>query len=360
MRKFISLICGLMIIASSVAQNNEKSTDDIGRIALTPIVVDESAVPSYAQKVLSGKLKDVVTRNGLGSTTSSPRFVITASVNLLNKEITPTAPPMTCVELATTFYIGDAISGELFSTYTFNSVKAVGTNDQRAYLAAIKQLKTGAHELNAFVEEGKRKIVEYYNSQIDFLLAEAKALSDQEKYDEAMALLATVPNVCKDAYTKAMGQIQVVYQKKIDTESAAYYNQASAAWNANKSKEGASAAVELLAKIHPLSSSASSGNALVKQIAAHYAEIEAYRRQIEERNWNYKVMVEGEERQMKRDQMALDHELEMRKSDNSVLSGQMALEEVKRTTELFVKGKSSSSASTFADNVANKIASWFK
>ena len=360
MKRVVLFIGGLLMCGLTVAQNELGSTDDMGRIALTPIVIEESGVPSYARKVLTTKLKEIVTRNGLSSTTASPRFVITAAVDLLNKEMTATAPPMTAVELATTLYIGDAVTGQLFATHTYNTVKGLGTNDQRAYLAAFKGLRATSTELDSFVEKGKQKIVEYYNSQIDFLLAEAKALADQEKYDESMALLSSVPSVCKDAYTKAMATVAEVYQKKIDVESAKFQNQATAAWKTNKTKEGATNAVDLLANIHPNSSSAAAGKALAQQIEAHYAELAAYRRQIEERNWNYKVQSETEMREMQRDKMHLDHELAMHQSDNSVAAGQQALAEVKNTTQLFLNAMSDKSNNDFVGKVSTKIKSWFQ
>lgn len=354
MKRIIIILFALASLQNSFAQNNLNAADDLGRIALTPVIIEESGIPSYAKKVLSSKLKEMATKNGMASTTVSPRFVITASVNLLNKEMTSTAPPMTAVELATTIYIGDAISGQLFSTYTYNSVKGLGTNDQRAYLAAFKNLKASENELATFIDNGKQKIIEYYNSQIDFLLAEAKSLSDKEDYEGAMNLLASVPDVCKEAYTKAMKEIAIVYQKKIDVEGAKFYNQANAAWSTNKSEEGAKACIDLLANINPLSSSAAAGNALVKQIESHYAEIAAYNRMVKEREWEYKVMVEAEERQLQRDKMNLNHELAMRQSDNASLASQMALEEVKKNTELFLK-----KGPSIVTDVVEKISTWF-
>jgi hypothetical protein len=358
MKKFVLFICGLLLSGGLYAQNSEGATDDIGRIALTPVILDEAGIPSYARQVLSTKLKDIATRNGMSSASASPRFVITASTTLVNKEMTATAPPMVAVELMTTLYIGDAITGQLFATHQYNTVKGLGTNDQRAYLAAFKHLSSNSAELDAFVAKGKERIVEYYNSQIDFLLTEAKSLAEQEKYDESLSLLASVPNVCKDAYNKAMAQISVVYQKKIDAEGAKYFNQANAAWNSNKTKEGAQACVELLAKINPLSSSAESGNNLVKKIEEHYAELTAYHRQIAERNWNYKVQVETEQREMQREQMKLNHELAMRQSDNYVRANQMALQEARRTTQMFLNARSRSSL--FVTSVSARVRAWFR
>lgn len=287
MKKFILLCAGLLICSLSFAQNTEGTADDKDRIALTPVVDEESSVPSYARKVLETKLRDIVTRSGLAASSTSPRFVITANLNLLNKELTPTAPPMTAVQLATTLYIGDAVTGQLFATYTYDSVKGVGQSEQRAYMAAVKNLKATSAELDAFVEKGKVKIIEYYNTQIDFIITEANALANQEKYDDALELLASVPSVCKEAYEKAMDKIAVIYKKKIDSESAVYLAQASAVWKANKTAEGAREAIDLLAKVNPMSNVAEQSKSLVSEIEAHNAELKEYARKIEERNFQF-------------------------------------------------------------------------
>lgn len=350
---FLMLFAG---VGSAASQNSLGATDDMGRIALAPVVIEGSGVPTYARKSLVSKLKQIALRNGLGAEPLSPRFVLTASVDLINKEMTATAPPMTAVEVATTLYIGDAETGQLFASYAFEPTKGVGTNENRAYLSAIGRLSTTAPAVVAFVEQGKQRIIEYYNSQIDFLLSEAKALSDQERYDDAIVLLSGVPSVCKDAYTKAMSEVAVIYQRKLDVEGAAAYNKAVAAWNTNKTAEGAETAVAFVSQIHPLSSYAVKGTELVKSIESHHAAVEARRLELEDRAYQYQLQREADERELQREKMQMDHELAMKRTEQLVVLGQTAVQEV---------GKIVPNASSIVDGVtktagiADKILSWF-
>ena len=246
-RLFITLI-GLGSLLCASAQNTLNSTDDIGRIALTPIVHDAIDVPQQARKMLSNKLKQIVTRNGLGAMATEPRFVITANSQLMAKEVTATAPSFTVVEVATTLYIGDAVTGQLFSSCECNSAKGTGKNIDAAYVAAYKSINPADPQIQKFVEEGKNKIIEFYNSQIDFIIAEADAKAKSQDFNGAMMLLASVPTVCKEAHAKAMIRLGEIYQVKIEQEGMAYYNQAAAVWKTTKSEEGASEACNLLAK----------------------------------------------------------------------------------------------------------------
>ncbi|MBR2961586.1 MAG: hypothetical protein IKC42_00960 [Alistipes sp.] len=342
-------------IGSSMSQNSLGSTDDMGRIAITPIVIEESGVPVYARKALTSKLKQIVTRNGLGAEPLSPRFVLTASVDLVNKEMTATAPPMTAVEVATTLYIGDAVTGQLFASYAYEPSKGVGTNEKRAYLAALNRVSATSADVAAFVEKGKQKIVEFYNSQIDFLLAEAKALRDREQYDESIAILSGVPSICKEAYTKAMSEVAVTYQRKLDVEGAAAYNKAVAAWNTNKSREGADAAIVHLATIHPMSSYAAKGSELIKSIESHHAAVEARRLEMEERERQYQLQREADEREFQREKMQMEHEVAMKQADNAVMFGRSAIQEMSANGAMAPAAASAASQG----GVVNKIASWF-
>lgn len=335
------------------AQNTKGASDDLGRIALNPIILNESGIPAHAHSMLDSKLTQIVTKCGLAADSPVPRFVITADALLIAKEVTATAPVMTVVEIAVTVYVGDAETGQLFGTYAYAPAKGVGTNETKAYLEALKKINVNDSGVIKFVEASKAKIIEYYNSQIDFIIAEAQALHDSQKYEEAMVLLSTIPDVCKDAYTKAMSMIATVFQSKIDRDGLALYNEAYARWTTSKEADFALSAVELLAKINPLSSAAAMGRELVKEIEAHYAELEARRREIEERNWAFEQQQYSDDQEASAEQRQFDYDIYMTKSMNSAEAAQMALNEVKNVVSSFT------AAPAGGDALLSKVSSWF-
>jgi hypothetical protein len=299
---------------------------------------------------------------------------------------------MIALTLSPTIYIGDAITGELYASCGLSEVKGVGDNENKAYLNAIRTINVNNPSVAKCIQDGKNKIVEFYNSQIDFLLAEAESLMASERYDEAMVKLAAVPNVCKDAYLKATAKIGEVYQKKIDVEGDRLYNEAVAQWNTAKTKESASRVVELLAAINPLSAAAAKGRTLVKSVEAHYAEIAARRRELEERNWAFKMQQYQDSRDDKKAEFDLkvqqyndshsykmtkagyDYEVQMEEARHGgkAMAAEYALQEVKNIVA-FMRGNSSTShstttttssvistaASSVASSIASKISSWF-
>jgi hypothetical protein len=282
--KRLTIILSLLIVmaAPAFAQNSLQAADDKARIVLTPIVTSNASFPSYAQSAVKNKLLQVVTTYGAGGTTYDPRFVITANFVELFREATPTTPPMVAIHLSPTLYIGDAATGTLFASCSLPEVKGVGNNETKAYMAAVKALKVKDDAVATLIEQGKNKIIEYYNSQIDFLIANADALVSKEDYNGAIAMLMTVPDVCKEAYEKAMAKVEEVYMKKVNVESAQLLNSAKQAWSADMSEAGAQTASEYLSQIHPNSSSYAEGQKLADTIAKRIKELD-------QREWDFKM-----------------------------------------------------------------------
>ena len=178
-----------------VAQNKLEKTDDFGRIVLSSHIESNVNIPSYAQKVVNNKLTQIASKNGVAGKSIDQRFIITANLVEVSRDITATAPPMIALTLSPTIYIGDAISGELFSSYELPSVKGVGENETKAYMNAVKSININNPAIAECVSDGKNKIIAYYNSQIDVIIANANAYAKSGNYDEALYILAAVPKL---------------------------------------------------------------------------------------------------------------------------------------------------------------------
>lgn len=288
MKKIILLFALVGLLMPGFAQNSAQKTDDIGRIALS-VYLDrnKTKLPSSAYNILQNKMQTLVSQNGLGGTFGQ-RFIITANCNLLTQDITPTAPPMHAYTLEVTFYVGDAVEGTLFASTSVTS-KGVGETPDKAYIAALKAVKSGSPELKDMLNTAKQKIVEYYNSKCDFLLAAAESQYKVEEYDEAIYQLMTIPEVCKECYMKAQDKIAGIYQSKIDKECASLLTSARAAWvprgSAEDSRESAIMASELLAQVNPNASCHGEALKLMNEIGA---KMEA----LDKRDWEFRLKME--------------------------------------------------------------------
>ncbi len=214
--------------------------------------------------MLNNKLSQIASKNGMGGIAFNPRFIITPNITVLTKDLTPTAPPMTAFTLEITFYIGDGIDGKLFANTSFE-VKGVGTNETKAYIAALKQIKPAHPNLKNLIDEGKTKIIEYYNSHCDFIQKEALTKADRKEYDEAIASLLAVPEVCKDCYDACQDLTIKVFKMKMENECAENIQKATVAKTNNDWDEAAS----FLTTILPDISCYNNAQSLLKEIEDH-------------------------------------------------------------------------------------------
>ena len=241
--------------------------DDFGRINLNPYLSENSGLPAESQKLLLNKLNQIVVNNGISGSQVNPRFVITAEINIGTKDIIAGPPQMIAQNMDVTIFIGDAMKNSKFSSVTL-SLKGVGTNENKAFIEAIKTINPKNKEIVAFLEEGKRKIIDYYTTQCDFIIKDAQVLVKQQQYDEAIYQLSLVPDVCKECYFKSLDTLGSIYQKKIDADCKMKLNDAKMIWAASQNPAGAEKAADILSDINPMASCQSNVSGFIKSIDA--------------------------------------------------------------------------------------------
>lgn len=277
MKKIIVLFLIVISIKSTLAQKN-----DAGRIVLNSVVLDnEGKIPDEAKNQLQTKLTQIASNNGMGGISINPRFVIAAKINILSKDILAGPPQMVALNCEIVFYIGDAETSEVFSTTTING-KGIGTNENKALISLIQNIKLNNNQFSDLVILGKSKIVDFYESKCDFILKKAQSESDQSKFEEAIYDLSQIPEVCKTCYLKCLSEVKNVYKKKIDRDGVLKLNEAVIIWNAKQNRIGADEVVPILSSIEPESNS-------FKEAIALSVLIKNKIKLDEKRDWDFKM-----------------------------------------------------------------------
>ena len=155
MKKIITL---LILTFAAITINAQVKLDDFGRIVLNTYLPDSIALPAEAKNLLITKLNQITSNNGMGGSQANPRFIITANVNVGTKDIIAGPPQMIAQNLDVTLFIGDAVTNTIFSNTTL-SLKGVGTNENKAFIDALKTINPKNKEVLAFIEEGNTKII---------------------------------------------------------------------------------------------------------------------------------------------------------------------------------------------------------
>lgn len=253
MKKIIlTIIICVLSFSVTKAQNNQEKVDDMGRIAIVPYVANQvENIPLSAKNNLQSKMAQILTANGIaGSTNYNSRFIITPNVSVLSKDVVAGAPPKVVLVLEVAFYVGDGVSGTKFGSAAIN-VKGVGRNENKAYLSAFKNIRSSNAEIKNLINKAKERILAYYNDSCDFIIKEAESLTKQNKFDEALFSLTSVPVVSKDCFNKAQGMVAAVYKQKINRDCDILLNMANNAWNSGQNFEAAEKAGFYLNQIEP-------------------------------------------------------------------------------------------------------------
>lgn len=290
MKNLLYLLLFLPFLGMS--QNNLGSADDMDRIAIDVLVPPQvEDIPDQAQALLENKLMEVAVKNGLGGSGPSPRFVLTAKMVALTKDVTPTVPLMEAYTFQIYLYIVDCVDQIIVSTTSMSS-KGAGTNKNKAYLSGLRPINMNNAELERFMKTGKQRIIEYYNSRCDFVIAKAKALQSQNQFQAAIAALSGIPEVCKDCYMKSMQEIGPIYKDYIDHDCQIFMNMASSIWASNPTSAGAADAGAVLCLIDPDSKCYAETKGLIAKMEQKVQKDEIRDWKFMERVWGDNVALE--------------------------------------------------------------------
>ncbi len=297
---------------NSYSQNSASNHDYIGSVILNAYVPEQAGdMPELARKTLEDKLSLIASLNGVGRGTDmnnfvSPRFIITANIVVISKDITSTAPPMTAYNLEVHLYIGDGFDGKKFAAKTM-LVKGIGTNESKAYMDAIKNIKADDPAIQRFVTEGRDKIIDYYNTQCDLIIKEAQVLASRNDYVYALDKLGTVPEDCKACFDKCINASIPIYKKYIDLNCQLYLTNAKAQWAASPDANGAAAAAGILGTINPDAS-------CYKEVKELIDEIAKTMKQYNTREWELKMKIENDRVQFAKEMINIFKEMAVSKT----------------------------------------------
>lgn len=266
MKRSLIFIIAIFCCFGCYAQTNPQST-----LALQVVVEDMvEPFPVAAKAQMQSTLSNILTKNGLQSSSWQNQFFITASVVPQTKEILA-GPPTQIVEVMdVVFYIGDSYNELVFAS-TELTVKGVGSTEAKAYLNALSTIKSTSTKLSEFVRNGKEKIINYYNQQAPQIFLKAQNLAQMKSFEEAIWMLMTIPSECT-YYQQALERSVLIYKEYLKQQCFENLAAAKAAWMANYDREGALEASTYLSFIYPDSGCYEEAETLYSEIKSRMRE----------------------------------------------------------------------------------------
>ena len=172
--------------------------------------------PEGAKAMMENKLTQLLTRNGIAGMDYLGQFVLTVTTTPLDKDIIAGPPAKISEKMEMNLYIVDAYAKTIFSSTSF-SVRGLGETENKCYLNAISRMPLQSPQIAQFIQEGKEKIIGYYDHEGEALIKKAQFLAKQKKYDEALFWVALIPQQSKH-YDAALAAGQQIYQQYINNE----------------------------------------------------------------------------------------------------------------------------------------------
>lgn len=238
-----SLVLTLTCSVSAWAQ----SANDVGMICLNPYIPEAEGLGPKSVAMLTSKLQQIATVNGMSGSGFDNRFIITAHVQILKSTQTQSVPQKNAVEANIGIYVGDGLDGTLYSSYN-QSVKGVGNSEDEAIASAAKKINPKEENLQSALSEGKARILYYYNKVSANILQTAKASASAGRYEEAINMLLVIPMGNKD-FSTAQSLVAQYGSIFLDQRNLDVVRQARSAWSVDPTEDGAAAASEILKKL---------------------------------------------------------------------------------------------------------------
>ena len=269
-----------IIIVIFCALNNivAQSSSDVGKIALSIIMPENIDGLDVSQlSKLETKITNIVSSLGLAASGYNNNFVIYPKFAIYETNVVEGGMQnITVVTCELSLFIKQVDNNILFSSLS-KQVKGSGSNKTTAITNAISKVPTNDPQFKTFIETGKSKIVEYYESKCSDIITKSESLVKMQDYEQALGLLMTVPDEVS-CYNK-------VQQKSIEAYKA-YQNQKCTVQLQEAKTQIAtnnySSALNILSRIDPSTTCFKESQTLVNN-AAEKVDVE------EKKQWDLKM-----------------------------------------------------------------------
>jgi hypothetical protein len=200
--------------------SDEKSSlviKDTLNIKLTPFVPKLAGIGQTGGQFLKDRLNSAITKIGFGGEGSNPRFIIGPSISLLTSNVTSTAPTKYANTYEINFMVVDVISETIFASYK-TEFKGVGDSPEKAFISGIRNISYETSEFMDFLKRSENKILAYFEANCSSLLIEAEAEAGIRNYDNAFALLNSVPKESKSCFEQVQLKKSEYFQLSLNTK----------------------------------------------------------------------------------------------------------------------------------------------
>ena len=222
-------------------------------IVLRPLITQSTNEDGsrYPQVVdyLTNRLRVLTSEAGGVGGMENSQFALAFDYDVIDKQIVSGVPTKIVYKVNVSMHIVDLKAQKVYATYS-KEMKGIGDNETKALVNTFQKINVSNIEIRNFVQQGKRKIIDYYDNNYQNIIKVAQSLAVMKNFDAAIYNLMLVPECCK-GYEAVNKELMKVYQQFVNQHCNENLAQARAAWIAAPNSEGAATASVYLSEIYP-------------------------------------------------------------------------------------------------------------
>jgi hypothetical protein len=201
--RFLLLLASMLGYTTSAVS---QAAGDVGKISLSVVMPENvDGLDNSQLSKLETKIIQLVTQAGLAATGYETNFVIYPKFAIYETNtVEGGMQNIVVLNAELSLFIKQVDNNILFASMS-RQLKGSGNNKSAAITQSISKISINDTEVKTFLETGKSKIIAYYAGKCPDILQKSENLVKMKKYDEAIALLLTVPEEIAGCYN----QVQV-------------------------------------------------------------------------------------------------------------------------------------------------------
>lgn len=213
MKKFILL----SLVIHFYSFNTSFCQSDVGTIAFSLVMPDEIEGFDQNQTAkLESKIIQATANVGIAGKGFYSDFIIYPVVTFNEVESHSQSMKNTIsISIDLGIFIKSVADGRIFSSYS-KTLNGIGTNNNAALNNALNDFDPKGNDVIDFYVKSADKIINYFESKCDDFISKADSYSKMGKYDDAIGLLMSIPNISSNCFNKVKSKSIEVYKLHVN------------------------------------------------------------------------------------------------------------------------------------------------
>ncbi len=208
------------------------------------------------------KIDQIIARNGYGASAAiSSIFVVYPSFVITKEDVIETGMrPVNVLRAELSLFAMNLIDKSIYGTTTI-SLEGNGRSQQEAIQSMFANLRATNTQFAKFIKGAANRIVDYYAVNTPVLLTRAQTLANNGDYENALAILSTIPETVNN-YDMVASRMNELFEVVADRQGKASIQKA----NACIAIQDYVGALNALLEVNPISKQFENASALIEQI----------------------------------------------------------------------------------------------